>query len=304
MPRMARQKTFDAIFHVMCRSISELDLFKDDEDKKKYLSLIKKYQKMYEFMVYGYGLMTNHVHLIIDVNGADISKIMHDINFAYAQYYNGKHKRHGHLFQDRFRSKMVRSDVYLYALSAYVHNNPTDIKGYENSPEEYEFSSLSVYLGLRKDPYKLISDAFVLSLFGNNPKTARENYMKLVFKCNDKKFKKAVEFEDEPTEYRSGRTLLVRNFKPEDIIKFISSKMNVKSIKLHMKNAKDVLEAKALVVILMRSLCNYRCSDICRVLGNITQIRVSTFSSLGIKLLDEDEKYRNIIQEFILRYSA
>jgi REP element-mobilizing transposase RayT len=68
MPRIARQKTDDAIFHVMSRSISELELFKDDSDKLKYLSIIKKYQKLYKFRVYGYCLMDSHVHLIIDAN--------------------------------------------------------------------------------------------------------------------------------------------------------------------------------------------------------------------------------------------
>ncbi|EYE87421.1 hypothetical protein Q428_13335, partial [Fervidicella metallireducens AeB] len=109
MPRLARQKKEDAIFHVMARSISEVDLFKDDEDKLNYLALVKKYQKTYEFRVYGYCLMDNHLHLIIDANGADISRIMHSINFSYAQYFNHRHKRHGHLFQDRFKSKMVKS---------------------------------------------------------------------------------------------------------------------------------------------------------------------------------------------------
>ncbi|WP_123054375.1 transposase [Clostridium sp. JN-1] len=109
--------------------------------------------------------MDNHLHLIIDANGADISKIMHDINFSYAQYFNGMHKRHGHLFQDRFRSKIVKIERYLFALSAYIHNNPTDIGRYENSPEKYYFSSLPVYLGIRHDPFELVDDGFVLDLF-------------------------------------------------------------------------------------------------------------------------------------------
>lgn len=65
------------------------------------------YQENYGFKVYGFCLMDNHAHFIIDVNGADISNIMHSINFKYAQVYNRKHKRHGHLFQDRFKSKIV-----------------------------------------------------------------------------------------------------------------------------------------------------------------------------------------------------
>jgi REP element-mobilizing transposase RayT len=302
IPRIARQKTIDAIFHIMARSISELDLFRDDDDKLKYLSLVKKYQKLYQFRVYGYCLMDTHVHLIIDANGADISRIMHSINFSYAQYYNAVHKRHGHLFQDRFRSKMVKDERYLLSLSAYVHNNPTDIEGYESRPEKYEFSSLSIYLGLRRDPYDLVDDGFIMSMFGKSPRAAREKYIKLVYLCCEK-IKEDIEFKNEGTEYRSERKILVRNIKAEEIIEFIMYKMGVSDLKMYSKHSRKVVEAKALFVFLTRSLCNYKCCEICKILGNITQARVSMLSSLGISLLD-DERYRDIVREFLEFYAA
>lgn len=304
MPRIAREKTYDAIYHVMARSISEIDLFKDDEDKLAYLSLVKKYQKLYEFRVYCYCLMSNHVHFIIDVNGSDISKVMHGINFSYAQYFNRKHKRHGHLFQDRFKSKMVKDERYLVTLSAYIHNNPMDIPQYEAIPETYEFSSLSIYLGLRKDPYELIDDGFIMSLFGNKPKVARENYLNFVFKSSDKNLDKDIEFENEGTQYKSERKILVRDFNADKIIDFISARMNMPRIKLHTKHSREIIEAKALLVLLMRSLCNFKCSDICKILGNITQGRVSRLSVIGIDLISREEKYKGIVQEFIECYGV
>lgn len=303
MPREARKKTKEAIFHIMARSISEVDLFKDKQDKLQYLKLVKKYQKLYKFRVYGYCLMDNHVHMIIDANGSDISYVMHSINFSYAQYFNATHKRHGHLFQDRFRSEMVNDLSYLLALSAYVHNNPTDIRGYEDCPERYEFSSLAVYLGLRQDPYELVEDDFVMGMFGRDPKAARERYMKLVYTCNEKEIVKDVEFKNQKTEYRSERWILIRNIKAEEIVRFIMDKMGVSKIKLYSKNSKNVVEAKALLVFMMRSLCNLKCSSICRILGNITQARVSMLSSLGISLIDE-ERYRGIVEEFMSCYAA
>ena len=57
--------------------------------------------------------MNNHLHLIIDANGCDISKIMHCINFSYAMYFNKKHERYGHIFRDRFKSIIVANDRYL-----------------------------------------------------------------------------------------------------------------------------------------------------------------------------------------------
>jgi hypothetical protein len=198
---------------------------------------------------------------------------------------------------------MVEDDNYLLALSAYVHNNPTAIKKYEDCPEKYEFSSLAVYLGLKQDPYELIEDDFVMSMFGSNSKIARGNYAKLVYMCTDEETLEHIEFKDEETEYRSERKILIRKMKVEDIIQFIISKMDISKIKLHSKHSKGAVEAKAVLVFLLRSLCNYKCSDICKILGNITQARVSMLSSLGIRLADE-VRYMTIIDEFMNCYSS
>jgi hypothetical protein len=198
---------------------------------------------------------------------------------------------------------MVKDEKYLLALSAYVHNNPTDIEGYGSCPEKYEFSSLSIYLGLRRDPYELVDDGFIMSMFAKNPKAAREKYMKLVYICSEEKIKEDIEFTNEGTEYRSERRILVRNINAEEIIQFVMDKMGVSQAKLRSKHCKRVVEAKALLVFLYRSLCNFKCSDICRMLGNITQSRVSVLSSIGIRLMDE-KRYEDIVEEFLECYGA
>ncbi|MBU3092623.1 transposase [Clostridium sp. CM028] len=303
MPRKAREKTDDSIFHIMCKSISEINLFKDDEDKNKYLSLVKKYKYLYNFKIYGYCLMDNHSHLMIDANGTDISKAMHGINFSYAMYFNKKYKREGHLFKDRFKSKIVNNERYLKTLSLYIHNNPTDIDEYKNCPEKYAFSSLAIFLGKRHDSFKLVDYGFIMSSFGNNLKNARKNYYNLVFRCNGEKLKQEIEFKDEKSEYKCERKILVRNFKPEDIIEYIASKMNVSKTHLYMKYSRKLVRAKALTVVLMRSLCNFKSSDISSTLGNITQARVSKLSTIGIELIGTEDKYENIIMDFIKRYA-
>jgi len=303
MPRTARVKTDDSIFHVMCKSISEVTLFKDDYDKEKYLLLIKKYKTLHNFRLYGYCLMNNHAHLIVDANGADISKVMHGINFSYAMYFNRKYKRDGPLFKDRFKSKIVGNDKYLKTLSLYIHNNPADIVEYRDCPEKYVFSSLAIFLGKMPDHFNLVDYMFVMSLFGRSPKKARLNYYDLLCKCGGENLKQDVEFEDEDTEYKSGRKLLIRNYNPEDIIEFISSRMNISKIYLSTKYSRKFVRAKALTVVLMKSLCNFKSSDISSTLGNITQARVSRLSTIGIDLIGTEEKYENIIDDFIKCYA-
>ena len=299
MPRCARVKNLESIFHIMCRSMDEFNLFRDDEDKRKFMEVAKSLQGLYKFRIYGYCLMDNHVHLMMDANGADISFIMHDLNYKYAVYYNKRYERRGHVFFDRFKSEIVDTEKYMITLSAYIHNNTKDLPEYCTRPEIYEFSSLGVYIGLREDPFRLVEKDFVLSLFGNNYSTAVIKYYNFVLKCNDEKMWKKFEFENEETQYRSERKILARDTKPENVAEYVSSKTGIPEIMLHTKFNKKVTESKALFVILMRSMCNQKCCEICRQLGNITQARVSALSSKGQELLQTNEVFRGMVEEFI-----
>lgn len=303
MPRCARLKGEDKIFHIMVKSIKEVPLFRENKDKDLFLNIVSGYQETYGFKVYGYCLMDNHAHFIIDVNGADISKIMHSINFKYATLYNQKYGRRGHLFQDRFKSKIVDNDRYLITLSAYIHNNPLSMKKYKHCPEKYKYSSLGVYLGLRKDPFGILDEAFVMQLFSEDVDKARLEYIKAVYGCSDKKFMEEIEFIDEVTCYKSERHILVRDFNPYAIMDFMADRMGMYRERMYMKGRKDMTTARAFAALIMRNLCNYRCKDICSILGNITQGRVSKLCSIALSLMDKDESYRNIVREFMEVYA-
>lgn len=303
MSRKARLKDEGAIYHIMCKSISEVNLFNDEEDNEKYLSLVKKYKTLYKVKIYGYCLMINHTHLLVDANGADISRVMHGINFSYAMYFNKKYKREGHLFKDRFRSIIVDNDRYLRTVSLYIHNNPTAINEYKDCPEKYAFSSLGIYIGKRRDPFNLVDYGFVISFFGNDLETARNHYYSLVFGCTDEKLKEEFEFENRKVAYNSDRNLLVRNFKSENVVEFIAEKMNISKFHLNMKYSRQLVDARALTVVLMRSICNFKFNDISMSLGNITQSRVSRLSTIGIEIIGTNKKYENIIEEFINHFS-
>ncbi|MBC8060452.1 MAG: transposase [Clostridiaceae bacterium] len=303
MPRCSRVKTNTSIFHIMIRSISEIDLFKERSDKEAYIIKMKEYQKLYGFKIYAYCLMDNHAHFIINANGADISKVMHGINFSYAQMFNNKYKRHGHLFQDRFKSKIVYDERYLIALSAYIHNNPKDIIKYEGCVEKYEFSSLSAYLNTGKDKYNMLDKEYVRHIVNFSEKLSQKSYQKMVDTINDIKLKEEAEFNVEKTNYLSEKSILVKDIKIEEVLKYVSHNIGVDSIKLHLKYVRKVTEARALAIVIMKGICDFNCSDICKAFGNITQSRVSKLSNIGIRLIDEKPKYKSIISSFIMEYS-
>ena len=298
MPRIARLKDENSIYHIMFRSISELILFKEDSDKLKYLSLIKKYQLKYQFKLYAFCLMDNHGHLLIDVNGGDISRIMHSINFCYAMYFNRKYNRHGHVFQDRFKSKIVKDDKYLINLSAYIHNNPKDIMKYSDKLEEYRFSSLRDYI--RNDnEFEVLDKSFLEDILNLNNKKNIKNYIKLVYKCDDLDKDVDIEFEVKETEYRSGRAIIARDNDPRAIINHVIKYTGIDKRLIYIKNNKSSTTPRALCAFMMRCFCNYTQKEICNVIGNITQSRVSKLCSIGLDKILKDDRYRGIIEDFI-----
>jgi len=306
LPRTAREKSDESIFHIMVRSISEVDLFKNDKDKRVYLNLMKKYQALYHFKVYAFCLMNNHAHFLIDVNGADISSIMHSIDLSYARYFNREHGRHGHLFQDRFKSKIVKNDRYLRVMTGYIHNNPVDLVGYESSPEKYDFSSLPLYLNLQKDHFGLLDYDFINSFFRLNVKSqndnmlmVREDYLDYVMSCNDPEMKKEIDFSGDCSDYVSNTKPLIRDFDVHAVMSFVAEKTGIDVLILYAKNNRAALKSRAIAAFLLRSLCNCRCSDICRVFGNITQSRASSLSRIGLALVMAEKYYRQMVSEFV-----
>jgi REP element-mobilizing transposase RayT len=279
-------------------------LFQDNDDKDKFLYYVEKYQKKLAFKVYAYCLMTTHAHLIIDANGADISQVMHDINQSYAEYFNLRHHRHGHVFQDRFKSKVVNSDEYLVTLSAYIHNNPMSIKRYKACPEKFKYSTLGVYLGQKHDPFGIVDEEFVMGLFSEDVKKAREYYYLYVKACVNEKIKADVEFTNEKSQYRSERKVLVRDFKPEDIVSFILGYTGVDPMVLQWKYHKEATESRALCVFLIRYYCDFTYKQICGVLKRLTASRISALENIGLKLIQTDERYKNILNDFLLYAKA
>jgi REP element-mobilizing transposase RayT len=304
MPRCARIKSSDSIYHIMVRSISDVDLYRTNQDKDKYLSLIKKYQVLYAFKVYAYCIMDTHAHLIIDSAGADISRIMHAINQSYAQYYNKEHSRRGHLFQDRFKSKIVEDERYLITLSGYIHNNPSDLPDYSKRIKDYEYSSLGIYLGSAIDTQGIVDPSFILQLFSRKKNIARQGYLQFVSNCSEEKLKEDSEFTDPNCEYRSERRIIGRDRSPRDVIDFVSGYTKQEKAPINVKYTRDGLHMKALSVLVMRSICGMYIRDICSYMGNVSQSHVSRLCSIGIRLVMDRSEYKNILMDFIESLAA
>lgn len=307
MPRCARVKDPNGIYHIMIRSISEILLFKSSNDKTTYLQLLKKYQKIFSFKVYGYCFMNNHGHFMIYSNGADISKFMHGINQSYARYYNKKYERHGHVFADRFKSKLISDESYLLTASAYIHNNPKDIMKYKDCVENYKFSSLAIYIGKMQDKYGILDISYILERFSSNFSKAKMKYLEFVKSRTNSEVDcqtlSNLSFSNEPTEYKSQRKCLIRNINYENILDFVSTYLNQDKNNIHIKYNHNSVNFRAICAFLMRCLSNFNYKDIASILGNLTTSSISRLTTKGYELTQNNPKFKNIIDDFLLEYA-
>ena len=305
MPRAARKKSEECMYHVMSRSISEVDLFQCDEDKDYYLGLLKRYIEKYHCKIYAYALMDNHVHFYINPCGYDISLFMRCLNNAYVSYYNKRYQRHGHLFQGRFASTIVDNDTYSLTLSAYIHNNPKDLQGYAGKEECYRYSSYGIYTGLRKDTEGIVDAEFILSHFGNDQKSAQRKYRAFTESMRETGIMKEVDNSItraySENVYCSEKRYIVRNRAPEEIIQKVGELLGARLPKaIRTKFSRETSEFRAFAAYVMRSLCGYTYKNICEYIGNMSMSGVSRLSNKGYRLLDENERYRNAFDLLII----
>ncbi len=177
MPRKARAEVEGGLYHVITRGNNRRQIFNSPADYQKFLSLLGAQKIKLPFFLYAYCLMSNHVHLLIERQANAIGRIMHRLLTGYAQYYNRRNRRVGHLLQGRYKAILCQSDRYLSELVRYIHLNPVRAR-MVNKPQDYEYSSHRAYLGI--EPVGLVDVDPVLRHFGAQKDVARDRYRQFV----------------------------------------------------------------------------------------------------------------------------
>lgn len=175
MARVARVKGKSGIYHIIWRGANRQEIFHDQSDWMKFLSILKKYKASCQLTVLAWCLMNNHVHLLIKEGNEDISVTMKRIGVSYVGYYNWKYRTTGSLFQDRFRSEPIETRGSLVTVVRYIHQNPVKA-GIASRPEEWKWSSCLGYYGGNPYPHRLLDVHLVLGLFSDDMTTARQKF--------------------------------------------------------------------------------------------------------------------------------
>jgi len=182
MPRHARLDATGALHHVIIRGIDRSTLFADDSDKQRFVDKLGEYISVTGCSLYAWVLMSNHAHLLVKSGNIGLSGTMRKLLTWYAVYFNKRHGRTGHLFQNRYKSILCEEERYFLALVRYIHLNPvragivTDI----GSLDGYRWSGHAVLLG--RHPGSFMDTRYVLQQFSNDESSARKAYRRFVAK--------------------------------------------------------------------------------------------------------------------------
>lgn len=161
MTRIARRTSEADIYHVTQRGVGRQQLFEDEEDRACFVGMLAKQRDKHQGHVLAWCLMGNRIHLLLQMPLDALSSFMRELEGGYASYFNKKHERIGHLYEERYGSVPVDTEEQLLMTVRYIHLNPVKVG---LSPTcDYRWSSYREYMGNAG----VADTAFVMQLFGS-----------------------------------------------------------------------------------------------------------------------------------------
>ena len=180
MPRQARLDVPGTLHHVIIRGIEKRQIVDDQMDRNRFVSRMGELASETGTAIYAWALLTNHVHILLRSGADGLPSFMRRFLTGYSVYYNRRHNRHGHLFQNRYKSIVCDEDVYFQELVRYIHLNPLRA-GLAKNPvalERYSWCGHGVVTGRLKNAWQ--NRKFVLNCFGETTKAGIKKYREFV----------------------------------------------------------------------------------------------------------------------------
>lgn len=194
MGRYPRLSYPGLIYHVINRGNNRDIVFVEDEDFVHYINTIQRYKKKYQFKLFAYCLMTNHIHLLIKTSEkANISKIMQSITVAHTRHYHYKYRRCGHVWQGRFFSPIVSEDGHVLSVMRYIEQNPMRAKMVREIGD-YAWSSYKLNIRYKESELIDREENSVFQGLGCDDMARIGEYKKLMKKSLEEKQLKEIRF--------------------------------------------------------------------------------------------------------------
>lgn len=180
MPRTARLDAPGTLHHVMIRGIERRSIFRNKTDRLDFLERLEKLIPETGVVCYGWVFLSNHAHFLFKTGHLPLSQFMRRLLTGYVVNFNRRHKRHGQLFQNRFKSIVCQEDVYLRELIRYIHLNPVRaglVNGLDGL-DNYPYSGHKALMGKVECQWFPVDE--VLTIFGKSTGSGRAAYRKFV----------------------------------------------------------------------------------------------------------------------------
>jgi putative transposase len=180
MPRQSRIDAPGALHHVIIRGIERTVIFRDNQDRESFLDRLGGILMESSTPCYAWSLLSNHAHFLFRTGRIPIARVMRRLLTGYAVSFNRRHFRHGHLFQNRYKSILCEEDAYLKELVRYIHLNPLRAGLVEDLKElgSYPHSGHSVLMRKKKRDWQ--DRDYVLRYFGKGEREAKNSYLSFV----------------------------------------------------------------------------------------------------------------------------
>lgn len=311
MARKPRVEFPGALYHVMARGNNKQIIFCSEKDYLYYLKRLHIAKKRYDFYLYGFCLMPNHLHLLIQTKEVALSRIMRTVQTSYAQYFNRTNKRKGHVFDSRYKPILCDADRYLLELMRYIHLNPVRA-GITRMPQQYQWSSYQTYMGSSNS---IVDKDLILGMFGKTKAEAKRRLHRFTlervtegsednfYRTIDQRFLGDDEFVydiksklDNSSEEKIelGKTCRIDI---QDFLSLVAKHFHLdKSDILSSTKAKTVVLARHIFIYVARERLGFSCVEIARFLGKddsstsraATKIRERLILDNNLKLLIDD----------------
>jgi putative transposase len=300
MPRKPRVHFPGAFYHVIVRGNRRQKIFKEEEDYKLYLEILKQNTDRYRVTLYAYVLMQNHIHLLVEVNDLPLARLMQNLQFRYTRNFNIKYRKTGHLFQGRYKAILCEKDEYFLELSAYIHLNPVRA-GIVADPSRYIWSSYKEYIRESKECLieKQTKD-FVLGQFARTRASSRSQYEKFVnshlkdghqkemYEVTDQRFLGREEFiediQKELNEEFSESYLIAL----DEIVKAVSRKLDIRRETINsMSRSRCGTLGRSVVAYLGRKLCHHENKDIANYFNRDSSAISQGVSKIEKRIIEE-----------------
>jgi len=182
MPRRSRIDAPGALHHVIVRGIARKKIFFDDTDRDRFVERLGVVLVANGIQCFAWALIPNHFHLLLKTNETPLSTSMRRLLTGYAVNFNRRHRRWGHVFQNRYKSILCEEETYLLGLTRYIHLNPLRAKLVDDlkALDAFPYCGHGVVMGKVKNDWQ--NTAEVLRRFGDNTAAARKQYRHFVKK--------------------------------------------------------------------------------------------------------------------------